>query len=271
MNILITSAGAKIWLVKAFRDVLPKGWKLHLYDKNPNVATRFLKTNKFYTCMPDIHNYGFVVYSRNGDVLEASAMGHKFAPSAKACHICLDKGEFVKFCDDNGFNTPISFNTDKMFYKPINGSGSQEIGTIDGKNKIFQEYIDWPEYTIDVFIHPDGTPISSVPRERIKVSGGESKISRTVKNDLLIDAGINICKSIGLSWINNVQVFFDGKEIKYIEVNPRCAGASALSIAAGANYPKWIVDIISGKKVKPQIGNFKDGLDMYRYSKDIYR
>ena len=268
MKILITSAGNKVWLVKAFRDAM-FNTEITVQDTGDYVSSSFFSDERIDKIVKK-DKFDFICYTRNAEILEASKTDHKNLPSYRTCLNCIDKHEFAKFCIANDFEIPLTLITERLFYKPIDGSGSKGIGSIDGKDRIFQEFIDWPEYTIDVFIHPDGIPISAVPRSRLKVVDGESWVSRTVKDHNLIAAGIDICVKMGLIWQNTVQCFYNGKDIRYIEINPRFAGGTPLSIAAGANSPFWIIQILQGKKVKPQIGKFKDGLTMIKYTEEVF-
>jgi carbamoyl-phosphate synthase large subunit len=281
MNILITSAGAKVWLVKAFREAMGKGDTLTIQDNSPDIPAKFF-TDNYTREIPWYQdkngkykiseNYDFVCYTRDGELAEESELHHKKSLSSfGARRKCIDKDLFAQHCNNKKFGIPSTLMCNgKIFIKPRIGCGSKMCRTEDFSDFLFQEFIDWPEYTIDVFIHPDGTPISALPRRRVKVINGESWISTTVKNEQLMHESIRLCKSIGLIWHNTVQAFFNGKDIKFIEVNPRFGGGAALGFAAGHHTPKYIVDIIKGKKIKPCIGQFKDGLTMYKYTEEVF-
>jgi carbamoyl-phosphate synthase large subunit len=295
MNILITSAGAKVWLVEAFREALMESkirGDVFACDANVNSASLYMADE--YIVEPDFsnkinkyewqyeqflyHEFDAIVPTRNDELSDMAKLD--FNQNGINCKIivsnhdsvcaCLNKDQFLTFCAANNFPVPAIMPARKLFYRPVEGSGGKGCGALDCIGKIYQEFCDWPEYTIDVFIHPDGTPISAVPRERIKVVNGESWISKTVRADDLMEESTRLCKSIGLVWHNTVQAFYNGKDIKFIEINPRFGGGAALGFAAGANTPKMIVDIIRGKKVKPIIGKYKVGLTMYKYTTECY-
>jgi carbamoyl-phosphate synthase large subunit len=68
-----------------------------------------------------------------------------------------------------------------------------------------------------------------------------------------------------------LQLFLTGKnKIKFIEINPRFGGGVPLSIKAGANFPKWILQELINKKPDIQFDNFKDGLTMLRYDSEVW-
>jgi carbamoyl-phosphate synthase large subunit len=58
--------------------------------------------------------------------------------------------------------------------------------------------------------------------------------------------------------------------IKFIEANPRFGGGAMLGIRAGANTPLMLIELVLGKKLKPQIGKYKKNLLMLRYTADIF-
>jgi carbamoyl-phosphate synthase large subunit len=43
-----------------------------------------------------------------------------------------------------------------------------------------------------------------------------------------------------------------------------------LSIKAGANFPKWILQQLTGRKPRIPFDGFKDGLTMLRYDAEIW-
>jgi carbamoyl-phosphate synthase large subunit len=60
------------------------------------------------------------------------------------------------------------------------------------------------------------------------------------------------------------------KKIKFIEINPRFGGGAPLSIKAGANFPKWILQQLIVKKPKVKFDDFKDNLIMLRYDAEVW-
>jgi carbamoyl-phosphate synthase large subunit len=61
----------------------------------------------------------------------------------------------------------------------------------------------------------------------------------------------------------------DGK-IKFVEINPRFGGGVPLSIKAGANFPKWILQESLGEKTNIRFNGFKDNLIMLRYDGEVW-
>ncbi|MBF0515523.1 MAG: ATP-grasp domain-containing protein [Nitrospirae bacterium] len=206
--------------------------------------------------------------------------------------ICQDKRLFVNYCQSHGFESPHCYNiaadgggADSIHYpvflKPRFGKGSAKVARLDSEDAlrflleadpeaIVQEYIQADEYTIDVFIDFTGQVISAVPRRRIGVFGGESFIGKTLNNPQLIAEAARLSQQLGLVGHNTIQCFLDGAKVKFIEINPRFGGGASLSIAAGADTPRFVIKLLNGEKLTPVLGQFKDGLHMLRYTEDMY-
>ena len=60
------------------------------------------------------------------------------------------------------------------------------------------------------------------------------------------------------------------KKKNFIEINPRFGGGVPLSIKAGADFPKWILMQLIGKKPQIKFDGFKDKLTMLRYDNEVW-
>ncbi|MCI4626014.1 MAG: ATP-grasp domain-containing protein [Candidatus Magnetoovum sp. WYHC-5] len=209
--------------------------------------------------------------------------------SSETVNLCQNKAEFIDFCKKNGFLVPkvysaYDINGDvpfPLFIKPCVGKGGRFTRVVNNKleieaalmampDAIIQEYLDLPEYTIDVFCNFKGDVISVVPRERINVFGGESFTGCPVNNPVLIEEAVRIAKTLKLIGHNTIQCFWDGYLVKFIEVNPRFGGGAILSIKAGLNSPGFLIRLIAQEEVLPCIGEFTNNLYMLRYVEDVF-
>ena len=115
--------------------------------------------------------------------------------SLETINICQNKSEFFWFCEDNKINVPKTYwNRDDIVYpsfaKPVYGKVSKGVFKMSNDEDlsklndemIVQEYIDWQEYTIDLFSDFESNIISVIPRKRIKILNGESHIGETENN-----------------------------------------------------------------------------------------
>jgi carbamoyl-phosphate synthase large subunit len=207
----------------------------------------------------------------------------------KTIKICQDKDLFVDFCKKNNFKIPKTYENNNdlselqfpLFIKPKMGKGGiqtfkanteEELNQILKlvEDPIIQEYIDAPEYTVDLFADFSGKVISAVPRERINVWGGESLVTKTFKNQVMIKETVKLAENLNLLGHNTIQCFFKNNEVIFIEVNPRFGGAASLSFEAGADSPSFLIKLIEGKDLKPIIGEFKEDLIALRYVEDLF-
>lgn len=201
---------------------------------------------------------------------------------------CQDKSAFIAFCREHGIAIPKTFQGDEwrqskfpFFVKPRSGKGG--IGarmvatelemqtTLEHPGEwIIQECVDAPEYTVDLLADFEGRVISAVPRLRRFVVSGESYVSITEKEPTLIEESIRLATKLHLIGHNTIQCFWDGQQVKFIEVNPRFGGAAALGIAAGADTPSLLLRLLDGESVPSQIGQFESNLTMLRYTDDLF-
>jgi carbamoyl-phosphate synthase large subunit len=54
------------------------------------------------------------------------------------------------------------------------------------------------------------------------------------------------------------------------EINPRFSGGIPLTIAAGADFPRYLVELALGRPVSPRLGQFRSGLWMTSYEEAIF-
>ena len=163
-----------------------------------------------------------------------------------------------------------------MFVKPRVGRGSVgafiartaqelEFFTTYVERPVIQTYLDGPEYTIDVLCDFGGRVLSVVPRERIVIRAGTSDRGRTSDDPALIDLGVQCARALRLVGAANVQCrVVDGRPVVF-EVNPRFSGGIPLTIAAGADFPRLLLELELGRRVIPCVGSFMADLWMTNF------
>ena len=206
---------------------------------------------------------------------------------------CQDKRKTYRFLSAKGFDTPVTMTIKKAiskkkmkwpcFLKPWDGYASRGNAIVKNReellffakripNAICQELIVGTEHTCDVYVDFDMNVRSVVPRKRIEVRAGEVSIGQVVKNPRIMDATTKLVQQLGAGpGVITIQLFLtkDGG-MKFVEINPRFGGGVPLSIKAGANYPKWILQELIGTKTKIRFGDFRDGLVMLRYDAEVW-
>jgi len=306
MNILITSINNKVSLVKKFKEAATKYPDVLIFsgDINKDVSASLFSDKhlilprdndpNFITKIKDLcieNNIKAIVNTRDEELKIFASHREELqkidclllSSSLKTLEICQDKLNFFKFCKKNNINTVETFLDLSdikypAFSKPARGSGSEGLIKLNSKKdllnvpkkNIIQEYIDWDEYSIDVFCDLEGKVISAVPRKRIKIINGESHIGETEKNKDIINSCVDLAQKLNLVGHSVFQCFYKDKKVKFIEVNPRYGGASNLSLQSGPNTADFLIKLLKGFELNSQIGVFEDQLKMYRYSSDVF-
>ena len=207
--------------------------------------------------------------------------------------ICQDKRKTYRFLIKNGFDTPATISVTSAlskkklnwpcFLKPWNGSAGKQNTVVNNRrelsfyaqripNAICQEFIEGTEYSCDVYVDFGMRVRCVVPRKRIEIRAGEISKGQVVKNPHIISKATKLVEALGAGpGIITLQLFLtDNGKIKFIEINPRFGGGAPLSIKAGAYFPKWILQELSGKKLNIRSDNFKDDLIMLRYDSEVW-
>jgi len=310
MNVLISSASRKVWLVREFQAaVSATGGKVvacdaerhaaALYAADMGIVSPSLGTPDFLAFLLDTctaWQIGLIVPTRDAELpwfaehrkVLADAGVTVMVSTPEAIRTCQDKLAFIAFCRKHGFPVPHTYRPEEreeieypVFVKPRFGSAARGAQIVENREAlaatsvregelIIQSLLRLPEYTLDTFSDFSGRVISVVPRERLKVCAGESIVGRTVDAPQLVNAGKDLAESLGLIGHATIQCFWDGSEVTFIEVNPRFGGGAALGFKAGISTPRVLVSLMAGERVEPCLGEYRKELFMFRHSQDIY-
>ncbi|HAZ0798215.1 ATP-grasp domain-containing protein, partial [Enterococcus faecium] len=137
-------------------------------------------------------------------------------------------------------------------------------------NPLIQEYILGEEYTIDVCLNFDSTPVSIVPRKRIATRGGEILKGQIIKDRELIETTKKMLEKLNAIGHITIQCIKNEKGIFYLEINARYGGGAPISIKSGANSPEYIIKMIDSKKNLRYRENYLDKMIALRYDQAIY-
>jgi len=165
-----------------------------------------------------------------------------------------------------------------LIIKPRSGWGSRQIFVADNeselhvfcakvKDALIQEFLDGPEYTVDVLCDMNGDVLRAIPRIRIERIAGLTSKGKTVENNYLEKIAEKIAEKITFRGPFNFQAK-GYEEPKVFEVNPRLAGSSILSIKAGVNLPYLSVELALNKNV--EIPEFRKNVIMIRYFEEVF-
>ncbi len=204
--------------------------------------------------------------------------------------ICADKYRTTRFLAEQGIAAASTWMPSELefsalgyplFLKPRCGRGSVGAHPIADEKElrfylqkvddpVVQEFLPGREFTLDVLADFNGNLISVVPRERMVIRSGVTDRGKTWKSPSLISLGERAARALSIVGPANIQVMWDDEEAKVFEVNPRFSGGIPLTIAAGADFPSWLVQMRLGQKVRSRIGEFVDGLVMACYETAIF-
>ncbi len=206
--------------------------------------------------------------------------------------VCRNKLEFSNVVNEAGLHgihtMDLKAFKGKPFYpcfvKPVHGSAAFGAGRVRnerelkahvrtfGEQLIVQEYVPGQEFTVDVFRRRDGVICAVVPRQRLSIRTGEVEKGIAVNDPQLIEATLRLLEHLPGCWgVINAQCRrpSDGQP-RFFEINLRFGGGAPLSIAAGANLPKMVIQEVLGQTVEPAIGQFADKTLMLRYPEAIF-
>ena len=139
-------------------------------------------------------------------------------------------------------------------------------------NCIVQEYVDGTEHTCDVYVDFSLKVHCVVPRKRIEVRAGEVSKGQVVKHPRIMSEAKRLVEALGAGpGVITLQLFLTSdKKVKFIEINPRFGGGAILSIKAGADFPRWILQELVGRRASIQSDSFQDELIMLRYDGEVW-
>lgn len=213
--------------------------------------------------------------------------------SEPAVRTCQDKLLTYQALKTAGIDTPATWSWDEAlkkkrhrfpyYMKPREGSaglGNYRINTLDelrvlGRrvpHPIVQEFVEGVEHTLDVYTGLDGRPRCVVPRRRLEVRSGEVSKSLIVKSPALIEVGRQVATAFGqFRGVVTIQcIVTPTRRVRVIEINPRFGGGVPLSIHAGADFPKWLMAELLGRKLRYRPMAYRNGLTMLRYDQSIF-
>lgn len=184
-------------------------------------------------------------------------------PSSEIIKVSSDKNLTKEAMLELGVDIPSELSREDDFEFPIfvkPAKGSSAIGAARVNNRfeleasllsleepILEQFIDGPEFTIDVYCSKKGGALIAIPRKRLSVRGGEVSKGVVERNSELEGKALDIANALKCD--SPITIQFKEQDGKYylIEINARLGGGLPLSIAAGANWPLWILNETQGR------------------------
>ena len=131
---------------------------------------------------------------------------------------------------------------------------------------IYQEYVEGPEYTVNMLSNYNGKVVGAVPIRRLVVHSGLSVLCKSEWYPAVEEIARDTAEALELVGPSNVQVIVNKNTKKpvVIEVNPRFAsGSLPTAILSGLNIPLLILELLQGNNIKQP--SIKYGARIARY------
>lgn len=161
---------------------------------------------------------------------------------------------------------PKSLSSEIVVKKPMVGRGSRGVEVSkkclmkEESGFFFVEYLPGREWTVDVVTDRSGNPIVIVPRIRLKTRGGVSVIGMVKLDGRIIEYTKRILSALRFTGPLNIQFREDGNSNpKLLEINPRFSGGLDITMSAGADLPRILVEYWLFNK-KPKKIKIREGL-----------
>ena len=287
---------AKVFTTDMNPQMAPAGYVSDGCFKVPRVTSEDYIEILLTLCIEN--NIGLIVPTIDTELLILSANKEIFAEQGIV--LSISDYDFIQVCRDKRktnvlfekLNIRIPLPVDKhnpifpLFAKPYDGSLSKDLYVVKSKEEltsdimnhpklIFMEYIDkdeYKEFTVDMYCGKDNKVKSIVPRERIEIRAGEISKGLAIKNYWLDYLKDRMDYILGVVGCVCVQLFYrkSDNDVVAIEINPRFGGGYPLSYAAGANYPKFLIqEYLLGESIEYS-DNWKDNTLMLRYDDAVF-
>jgi len=242
--------------------------------KNHNISV-------LYPC----YSKEIVIISEHRDDFEEIGT-NVLVPPVDVINICNDKLRISQFVNLLGIPVPkIIDNPSKkdlpLFSKRLRGSSSMGAKLVvdvyhlqrlifSNEKRMYQEYINGMEYTVDTLCDRNSNVLIAVPRKRLATKSGQTVKGVTVNNELINEYVTKICKEVGLIGVCNIQFMERKNKYYFIEINPRyAAGGLMLTVKAGANLPFLALKMMKGISINKKDLIHKEGVMMTRYWEEI--
>ncbi|MEL6287335.1 MAG: ATP-grasp domain-containing protein [Pseudomonadota bacterium] len=310
MNVLITSAGAKVLLVEAFTHALGGRGDVFTADISEQCAAAAFSSRHFALRRTDDpsaaaelvalcrdHDIRLVVPTRDGELEFLSALAGQLSKigttvlvaAPEVISLCLDKAAFAERITALDLTpvptlaeSEIDTATFPLFVRPVTGAGARGARYVQdaadlaraqaGADLLIHPVIDADEYSVDLLMGlTPGEALQAVVRRRTLVVAGEAKVSQIVDRPDLAAIAFRIGEAIGLVGHNVVQVFDDPRRGPLvIEANARFGGASNLSIVGGLDSPSRLLALLDGDRRGAAPRDIQIGLTMHRFAQDTF-
>ena len=206
-------------------------------------------------------------------------------PEKETVELTEDKRKTKEFFQRCGVLVPKYLDPEKItnfpvFIKPACGSASEGAQKILSRselvlqlqsleNPMLEELVEGPEYTVDVFCDRSFKARIAIPRKRIAVRGGEVSRGIIERNPELESFSKKIVEALKVNIPITIQFRKSKAGFVAMEINARIGGGLPLTIAAGGQWPLWILHMAEGQTPLCH-DNVRDGVLISRYDESVF-
>lgn len=207
-------------------------------------------------------------------------------------NVARDKYETMRVLGEAGIPVPQTADMDEvrkepgrwtwpLFIKPKGGSASRLISVANsvadfpedpGEPMIAQEFLDGPEFTVNMFIDDTGELRCAVAHRRLRIRAGEVEKGRTERHPAALEIARQIARALpSARGALCFQVIEDRRNgPKVIEINARFGGGYPLVHQAGATFTRWLLEEVTGRPATAH-DNWREGVLMLRYDAAVFQ
>jgi len=305
LSLLFLCGGRRVGLLSQFRRALVDqgGGRMYTTDTEPHAATSFVADRSFAVApCRDTERFASDVAAvceqeavtavlplRCDAVAALPALRRRttallIGGDDEAIRICHDKLLTAAYFRAAGLLTPEVVDHPQasdlpLFCRPRCSEGSKGVAAVlterqlanaprdDGH--IFTRYLEGTEYSLDCYKNLGGRLVAITPRQRLRVRAGEVERSVTRRLAPLCEQARAALEPLCFVGPATIQALVVDGENYFTEINLRYGGGVTLSIAAGADSPRWLVAELCGGR-PPVPGNVRWNLAMSRYDSEFY-
>lgn len=122
------------------------------------------------------------------------------------------------------------------------------------------------EFSVDCLGDREGRAVGAIPRSMLQARGGEQVKGETLDDPELVELGVRVVETLGLTGPATVQLFRDEEGIRGVtDINTRFGGGFPLPVAAGGGYPAAVVAMTAGEEPVRTVGRHRPGVVMTRH------
>ncbi len=215
--------------------------------------------------------YDFDSYILSKHIDKFKALGVKpIISSYQVNKISFDKLETYKYLIDNGFKTPWTKSMEDIHHKEIPsypvivkprfGFGSHAINIARNKNEIdfflnyyadeemiVQQMLSGHEHSFDILNDLNGNPITAVVKRKINMRSGETDQGYTLKDEYLMNVGLQLGKKLGHIGPLDVDFFLVEGKPYILELNPRFGGGYPTTHLSGIDFTKLLINMVNNR------------------------